>query len=299
MPMMVAFIIFGAINAQAYPRYWGLLVGQDYSDSVGGNWAQEAGDMYNALMSWSNWSEYGQVYPQTHSFTRSQLVEGFDWLASNAGPDDVVFFYYSGHASTLPDDDGDEINSLDETLYSTDEIKIRDDEVAQMFQGINTSARKVGVFSSCGMGGMVGGSQDLNIVPNTTLLMSCSENGATQMIDLFEEALQYGVKDREADLWEPYDQITTYEWFIYGKNHTPLENQIPQYYSNMSDDLILFSNLISTSIPNAESVDSSGSDLSSTPEPATLILLGTGLIGLVGYSNRKQRKIILLRGASC
>ena len=38
--------------------------------------------------------------------TRVQLLEGFDWLQSNAGPEDRVLIYYAGHGEYDDQEDG-------------------------------------------------------------------------------------------------------------------------------------------------------------------------------------------------
>ena len=43
---------------------------------------------------------------------------------------DRLFFHFSGHGSTIPDDDGDEVSGLDQCLVPLDAARpIRDDEL--------------------------------------------------------------------------------------------------------------------------------------------------------------------------
>lgn len=52
--------------------------------------------------------------------TKSNIERGFrDWL-SQAGPDDRVMFYFSGHGSQNPDTNGDEVDNADEVLLAHD-----------------------------------------------------------------------------------------------------------------------------------------------------------------------------------
>lgn len=45
-----------------------------------------------------------------------------EWLPSTTRPGDTVFFFFSGHGSQIPDDDGDEPDGLDETIDPHDEM---------------------------------------------------------------------------------------------------------------------------------------------------------------------------------
>lgn len=76
------------------------------------------------------------------------------WLPSVTSPGDTVFISYSGHGGTLPDDNGDEPDSLDETLCPADymtpdvalsllqraekgEITLTDDDQARLGRLVN------------------------------------------------------------------------------------------------------------------------------------------------------------------
>ena len=50
----------------------------------------------------------------------SDFEDGFAWLRDNARSNDLVLFFYSGHGTTLPDDDGDEDGGEDEALVPYD-----------------------------------------------------------------------------------------------------------------------------------------------------------------------------------
>jgi len=95
----------------------------------------------------------------------SDFEEGFEWLSDNAKANDLVLFYYSGHGTTLPDDNNDEgagADGLDEAIVPYDYTKmsfddaskyIRDDQLKEWFDNIQASSI-VTVFDSCFSGGM-------------------------------------------------------------------------------------------------------------------------------------------------
>jgi len=83
-----------------------------------------------------------------NSATKSAILSKFTKLVSEANKGDVIYFHYSGHGSQVPDDNGDELDRLDEVLipYDIDDEKfvnvIRDDELASIIdqnlkEGVN------------------------------------------------------------------------------------------------------------------------------------------------------------------
>lgn len=106
--------------------------------------------------------------PQSHihlykNAYRKDFEEAFDWLAKTAGPNDLVLVYYSGHGTTLPDDNGDEADGYDEALVPYDlndpqnldsaDKYIRDDELKDWLNNINAGA-VITLFDACHSGGM-------------------------------------------------------------------------------------------------------------------------------------------------
>lgn len=90
--------------------------------------------------------------------TAAEIVRWFrSWLIEGAQAGDRVFFFYAGHGSQLPDDNGDEEDGMDETLapYDVDPRTganmIRDDVFDEMIGKLN-GKRVVMVFDSCHSG---------------------------------------------------------------------------------------------------------------------------------------------------
>lgn len=87
---------------------------------------------------------------------------GMEWLREQAGPEDLAVVFFSGHGSTITDDDGDEADGLDEVfvMYDAQEHQpalvrhvVRDDDFATWLQAIR--AGHVLVFiDACFSGGL-------------------------------------------------------------------------------------------------------------------------------------------------
>jgi uncharacterized caspase-like protein len=90
--------------------------------------------------------------------TRDGILSGLRDLAARTGKGDVVFFHYSGHGASIPDDNGDEIDGMDESLIpfdyksKTDYSKnIRDDEIGKFLDELKKKepANVTVSFDSC------------------------------------------------------------------------------------------------------------------------------------------------------
>lgn len=94
--------------------------------------------------------------------TRSDFEAGMAWLAQVAAPEDLVFIFFSGHGTQIPDDDGDELDLLDEAFVTynvqnnpnwTERDVVRDDDFARMVSRLRTD-RVVSVLDTCHSGGL-------------------------------------------------------------------------------------------------------------------------------------------------
>jgi len=90
--------------------------------------------------------------------TAERILHEFQtWLIAGTRPGDRVFFFYAGHGSQLPDDNGDEEDGFDETLApydvrpETGEHEIRDDAIGGLIAQLS-GRRAVLVFDSCHSG---------------------------------------------------------------------------------------------------------------------------------------------------
>lgn len=85
--------------------------------------------------------------------TRAAILADFHrYLIEPAQPGDLILFYFSGHGSQLPDDNGDETDGLDETLCPADVApgavaqQIRDDEIAGWIEALQAKGVRDIVF---------------------------------------------------------------------------------------------------------------------------------------------------------
>ena len=88
--------------------------------------------------------------------TRSAILDAMENLVASAKPQDVVFVHYSGHGSQVDDLDGDEPDSLDETICPHDArtenvADITDDELGRIFGRLKVASAVV-VLDSCHSG---------------------------------------------------------------------------------------------------------------------------------------------------
>lgn len=92
---------------------------------------------------------------------RRDFEDGMRWLQA-AGPDDQVFIFFSGHGTTVTDDDGDEADGLDEAfvMYDAESMAlpdsnsfVHDDTFARWVRDLKTN-RVVTVIDACHSGGL-------------------------------------------------------------------------------------------------------------------------------------------------
>jgi hypothetical protein len=90
------------------------------------------------------------------------VKEALTTLASKCGPDDYFIFYYSGHGTNLPDQDGDEADHQDEAFCLVDdrgqvsfETCLRDDEFADIVTTCVHTETRVLMISDCCHSGTV------------------------------------------------------------------------------------------------------------------------------------------------
>ncbi|MBP7335870.1 caspase family protein [Niveispirillum sp.] len=98
----------------------------------------------------------------TRNTSKDQFRDNMAWLARNAGPDDLVFIFFSGHGYTMKDDNGDESDGLDEMFVTQDvegasrisrDILVSDDEFAIWSRAIR-ARNLIAVLDTCHSGGL-------------------------------------------------------------------------------------------------------------------------------------------------
>lgn len=88
--------------------------------------------------------------------TKKAMEEGFRAIIGGAASGDVVVITYSGHGTYQPDDDGDEVDGLDEGLcpydLQTGGGALIDDEIHEIFMRRKAGVRLVLISDSCHSG---------------------------------------------------------------------------------------------------------------------------------------------------
>ncbi|KAJ3274174.1 hypothetical protein HDV01_003457 [Terramyces sp. JEL0728] len=91
--------------------------------------------------------------------TKANIIESFKWLVSGAQPGDSFFLHYSGHGSTQKDEDGDEVDGLDNTIcpvdYNSAGMIVDDEMNTILVQALPEGSRLVAIFDCCHSGTML------------------------------------------------------------------------------------------------------------------------------------------------
>jgi hypothetical protein len=264
--MAVASLVLSlAFASSVHANVWFLGIGNDgyYTDVLG---------IYNAYAGLPN-PNGTPIQSRLLSNHGTTILSDIGWLATNARPGDLAVFYYSGHGGTTFDYNYDEVtvwprNSSDETIGLSSNW-ITDDQVAGALGGINQKVPVVAIFDSCYAGGMVGGREDLNRLPNVFVMMSSREDQVSygdypysRFTQQLVSGLGYGLPaDTSRD-----GTVTFKEWFDYAR--VRVSGQTPQYF-----DASAFGSL----------------PLVPTPEPASLLLMAAGGCALLLRRRQNHR----------
>lgn len=88
--------------------------------------------------------------------TRKNIIEAFTQLLKNANDGDTIFFFYSGHGSTVRDTNGNEATGKDQLIVSVDLLPILDDELKAIIQAnLKANVTLMSVFDCCFSGSVL------------------------------------------------------------------------------------------------------------------------------------------------
>jgi len=141
-------------------NYWGVIIGLFEYKNGAQLPSSAVYNMYNAMLSSKNWDKDNLKFIINEKATKDGIKSAIKWLANVSDENDFVFFYYNGHCSQFPDDDGDEIDGKDEALIpyeynsSKNDPIIRDDELGQWLDEIKAKGICL-AFDTCHSGGLV------------------------------------------------------------------------------------------------------------------------------------------------
>ncbi len=112
--------------------------------------ADDARYLYTALQSSGSLAQGSAVLTDRQA-TVANVRAAFQRIASQAGPNDLFFFFYSGHGSQDTAQGGGELDGRDEFLVMVDGL-ISDDEMARMFSGVRARLSVI-ALDACFSGG--------------------------------------------------------------------------------------------------------------------------------------------------
>ncbi|KAK4515944.1 PlsC domain-containing protein [Mucor velutinosus] len=92
--------------------------------------------------------------------TKANILSAMEWLVSDSQPNDSFFFHYSGHGGRVRDEEGDEDDGYDETIYPVDfdsyegtSGQIIDDQMHDILvRPLCKGSRLTCIFDSCHSG---------------------------------------------------------------------------------------------------------------------------------------------------
>ena len=112
--------------------------------------ADDARNLYTALQSSGSLAQGSAVLTDRQA-TVANVRAAFQRIAQQAGPNDLFFFFYSGHGSQDAAQGGGELDGRDEFLVMVDGL-ISDNEMAQMFSGVRARLSVI-ALDACFSGG--------------------------------------------------------------------------------------------------------------------------------------------------
>ena len=94
-----------------------------------------------------------KIYTDADLSVQKNILQVLDELIDSK--ENKLFFQYSGHGTQVKDQDGDEIDGLDEALYSVKGTIIRDDDINERVKKIPAGSTLVMIIDACHSGSMI------------------------------------------------------------------------------------------------------------------------------------------------
>ncbi|MEM7453500.1 MAG: pre-peptidase C-terminal domain-containing protein [Planctomycetota bacterium] len=162
-------------------------------------------------------------------------------VASEAGPGDIVFIFYSGHGGRYPREDTPptDADGIDETLAFPD-FSITDDQLAEMLSAIDDDTLVILVLDSCFSGGFA---KDIVSRPNRVGIFSSEEDTTSLTAGKFEAGgylsrfFADAIEDGEADTNQD-SQFSAHEIYHYLRRRYDTELTADAPAAELTDDYI-------------------------------------------------------------
>jgi uncharacterized caspase-like protein len=235
--------------------FYGLIIGINYDTNANINdldyCEADANSIYTALLEDDIGWDAGELTVLLGSAaTKSAIISALNTIIGQAQANDYILLYFSGHGSVIPDINGDEIDSFDETIVPEDALPadpstyISDDELGNIFSQCRT-AKGVVILDCCYSGGIInkslgangarskyiegirsrgtGSSGDLDIVSFPVMTASGQNEDSYEFISLGHGVFTYyildGLNSLNADSNND-NYISVRELFKYAEIHT-------------------------------------------------------------------------------
>lgn len=154
--------------------YRAVIVGiEDYQSMTDLSYTiDDAEDMRNVLLAYTNWNDSNIQFLTDVDASKGEIESAISTMATLEDADDVCLFFFSGHGSRIPDDDGDEGKGdrYDEVICPYDttgelENVISDDELGGWLE--ECKGNIVVILDTCMSGGFTKGIKGtVKAVPN-------------------------------------------------------------------------------------------------------------------------------------
>ncbi len=151
-----------ATSEHLFNKRYALIIGISEHDNPANNLnyaKKDALDVKDALIKNGRFEKENVKVLVNKDATRENIRKGIEgWLKSNSTKNDLVFIFFSGHGTQIPDGDGDEDDGLDECLIPYDfdnsdlSSVITDDIFAYWIRNLSSENILI-VFDNCFSGG--------------------------------------------------------------------------------------------------------------------------------------------------
>jgi hypothetical protein len=142
--------------------------------------ADDARNLYTALQQSGSLAQGSAVLTDAQA-TMANVRSAFQRIAAQAGPNDLFFFFYSGHGAQDDATAGGELDERDEFLVMRDGL-ISDNEMAQMFRQVRARLSVI-ALDSCFSGGFA---RDVVSSPRIMGLFSSDEDLTSAVAGKFQ-----------------------------------------------------------------------------------------------------------------
>jgi hypothetical protein len=227
------------------PGKWAVVIGiADYQgrDSDLWNPDSDASEMKSILIE-NGYPDSQIKYLTNRKATASAILDAIDWLVANEGPDDQVFFFFSGHGFRVPDGDGwdsdSESDGHDEGLVSYDLYGLPDGMIAERLANLNST--DVGMcFCQCHSGGMFDDNDDAGITgTGRVIVAACKADQYGWDYRLLKNTLFFYYWGDQGLLQDNADSVESAYTYCYPFVVAEQPDSQPQIYDNYPGEFTL------------------------------------------------------------